>query len=156
MAFSAPIRDIRFVLEDIVQFGKLAETGVFEDLGADLVEAVLTESGRLAGEVMAPLNVIGDRQGAVLEDGAVRMAPGFAAAYRQYVAGGWNGIAADTAYGGQGLPYSLSIACSEMVYAANLSLTLCPLLTAGAVEALSTYGSQEQKSLYLAKLVTGE
>ncbi|TXM87987.1 acyl-CoA dehydrogenase, partial [Methylobacterium sp. WL122] len=116
----------------------------------------LTEAGRLAGDVLAPLNRVGDRHGATLSNGVVTMAPGFAAAYKTFVAGGWNGLTADPDHGGQGLPQVLDAACTEMWNGANLAFGLCPLLTAGGIEALAAHGSEDLKARYLGKLVSGE
>src|SRR5207237_7304162 len=98
----------------------------------------------------------GDQVGAKFENGVVRAAPGFAEAYRQFAAGGWNGLTADSRYGGQNLPKALGIAVFEMIQAANMSFGLCPMLTLGAIEALSDHGTDRQKRLYLPKLVSGE
>jgi butyryl-CoA dehydrogenase len=118
-------------------------------------EAILTEAGRLANGVIAPLNRSGDRHGSTLADAAVTTPPGWREAYRAFTEGGWNGLAADPDFGGQGLPHTLSAAATEMWNGANLAFGLCPLLTAGGIEALSAHGSDNLKARYLDKLVSG-
>ncbi len=154
MDYTAPIRDMRFVLEDIVGIDRLGAMG-FEDLSNDLIEAVLVESGKLAEQVIAPLNRSGDLEGAVLENGAVRTPKGFAQAYAAYSEGGWGSIDGDPEYGGQGLPHTLAMASVEMVQSANLAFSVCPLLSVGAIDAIGHHGTPEQKALYLKKLTTG-
>ena len=153
--FAAPVRDIRFVLEELLAFGSLSLPG-FEDATPDLVEAVLEEAARLSGEVWAPLNDTGDRQGCSRrDDGSVTLPDGFIEAYQAYAEGGWNGIGVSEALGGQGLPEVVASAVQEMLHGANMALGLCPMLTAGAIEALAHHGSEEQRTIYLPKLVEG-
>ncbi|WFM70362.1 acyl-CoA dehydrogenase [Halomonas sp. CKK8] len=153
--YAAPVRDVRFVLEEMLEHGSLALPG-FEEASPDLVEAVLEEAARLAGEVWAPLNASGDRQGCTRrDDGGVSVPDGFAEAYRAYAEGGWNGIGVSEALGGQGLPEVVASAVQEMLHGANMALGLCPMLTAGAIEALAHHGSDEQQATYLPKLVEG-
>jgi 3-(methylthio)propanoyl-CoA dehydrogenase len=153
--FAAPVRDIRFVLEELLEHGSLSLPG-FEEASPDLVEAVLEEAARLAGEVWAPLNASGDRQGCSRrDDGGVTLPDGFIEAYQAYAEGGWNGIGVAEALGGQGLPEVVASAVQEMLHGANMALGLCPMLTAGAIEALAHHGSDEQKATYLPKLVEG-
>src|SRR5260221_598565 len=127
----------------------------FAEVTPDLVQQVLGEAGRLAGEVLAPLNAGGDREGSRLENGVVTTPAGFADAYRQFTAGGWNAVPFDPAIGGQGLPWALATALHEMWNAANLSFSLCPLLTQGAIELLETHGTTAQRATYLAPLIAG-
>ena len=153
--FAAPVRDIRFVLEELLEFGSLSLPG-FEEASPDLVEAVLEEAARLSGEVWAPLNDTGDRQGCTRrDDGSVILPDGFIEAYQAYAEGGWNGIGVSEALGGQGLPEVVASAVQEMLHGANMALGLCPMLTAGAIEALAHHGSEEQRTIYLPKLVEG-
>ncbi len=156
MSFVAPIRDIRFALDEVAALHGLRATGAFEDLSDDVEAAALEEAGRLAAEALAPLNHIGDREGARLENGVVYTAPGFKEAYAQYVEGGWQGLSFRPEHGGAGLPRAMALAVMDMVHAANMAFGLCPTLTLGAVEALVAHGTQEQRALYLPKLVTGE
>jgi alkylation response protein AidB-like acyl-CoA dehydrogenase len=132
------------------------EEGVFGDLSMDDVEAVLAEAGRIAGEVIAPLDRVGDQVGASIKDGVVTTAPGWREAYRAWCQGGWNGLAAPAEWGGQGLPQVVNAACTEMWNAASMAFGLGPLLTMGAIDALHTHGSEELKRAYLEKMVSGE
>jgi len=127
----------------------------FEDATADMVAAILEQAAVLATEVFSPINQSGDEAGTHIENGAVVSPAGFADAYRQFVENGWQGISQPTDYGGQGLPYLLQSAATEMWSGSNLSLALCPLLTSGAIEAISQHGSEALKSRYLEKMVTG-
>ncbi|WP_444988753.1 acyl-CoA dehydrogenase [Halomonas mongoliensis] len=155
ISFAAPVRDLRFVLEELLEHGSLALPG-FEEASPDLVEAVLEEAAKLAGEVWAPLNASGDRQGCTRrDDGGVSVPDGFAEAYQAYAEGGWNGIGVPEALGGQGLPEVVASSVQEMLHGANMALGLCPMLTAGAIEALAHHGSEEQQARYLPKLVEG-
>ncbi len=156
MSYVAPIRDLRFALDEVAAMTALRATGGFDDLSDDVEGAVLEEAGRLAVDVLAPLNEVGDREGARLENGVVYTATGFKEAYAQYAEGGWQGLSFSTDVGGAGLPRAMALAVSEMVQSANMAFGLCPMLTLGAVEALAQHGTDEQRSLYLPKLVSGE
>lgn len=147
--YKPPVNDMLSVLHDVLGFSH-------EDLDRETCEAVLDEASKLATSVLAPLNKIGDEQGAVLSDGQVKTADGFKDAYAAYCDGGWNAVPFDPEYGGQGLPWGISFAIQEMWQGANMSFGLCPLLTQGAVEAISSHGSQEQKDYYLSKMISGE
>ncbi len=154
--FKPRIDDMRFVLNEVVGLDSISALPGYEEATPDLVDAVLEEAGKFASGVLAPLNRVGDEQGAVLEDGEVRTADGFKEAYRQFVEGGWNGVPFDPDYGGQGLPWVVSTALSEMWDAACTAFALCPMLTVGAIEAISAHGTDEQKAIYLPRLVSGE
>jgi alkylation response protein AidB-like acyl-CoA dehydrogenase len=156
MIWRAPTRDIEFALHSVVGVSNLTATGAFPGLDDETVAAVLDAGGKLAEQVLAPLNRAGDEVGAQFENGAVRSAPGFAQAYHAFAEGGWNALSAPVEHGGQGLPKALSIAVFEMVHGANMAFGLCPMLTQGAIEALTTHGTARQKQLYLPKLVSGE
>ena len=134
--YSAPLTDMRFVLDELADLPGLAGLPGYGEATPDLVSAVLEEAGKLAGEVLAPLNHAGDRTGSHYENGVVRTPEGFTEAYRAYVEAGWNALPFDPDYGGQGLPWTLSSAVQEMWQSANMSWALCPLLTTGAVEML--------------------
>jgi len=155
MSYQAPLADMQFVLEEIAGLQALAGLPGLEEATPDLVEAVLQEAGRLAGEVLAPINHSGDRQGVSLENGVVRTAEGFAKAYGLFADGGWTGLTVPAAWGGQELPHAVGTAASEMWNAANLSFALCPLLSAGAMDVLLEHGSDEQKRTYLPHMVSG-
>jgi alkylation response protein AidB-like acyl-CoA dehydrogenase len=154
--YRAPVEAQMLALETAGNLDGLIGLPAFETLSTDLARAILEESAKLAENSFAPLNAIGDREGARWQDGAVTLPDGFAAAYRDYVAGGWSSLGADPAYGGQGLPFLLSVAVQEQLSAANLAFSLNPMLTLGAIEALQAHGSDEQKALYLPRLLTGE
>jgi alkylation response protein AidB-like acyl-CoA dehydrogenase len=154
--YRAPLQDMQFVMTSLAGLEYLAALPGYEEVTPDLAEAVLEEAAKLAGEVLAPLNRPGDEQGASLTQEGVVAADGFAAAYRQFVQNGWNGLSADPEYGGQGLPWLVAAATVEMWNSANMSFALCPLLTAGAIEAVKAHGSDELKTRFLPKLVSGE
>jgi alkylation response protein AidB-like acyl-CoA dehydrogenase len=154
MTYQAPIADIRFALEAAADLWSLQDS--FPELDRALLSAILDSAAALASDELAPLNAAGDREGVRLENGVVRAAEGFGAAYQAYVAGGWQGLAASSAHGGQGLPRGVSLAVHEMTHAANMAFGLAPMLTLGAIEALEAHGSEAQKALYLPKIVTGE
>ena len=153
--YTPPLAEMRFVL-DLAGLDQIAALPGGAETTPDLVDAVLAEAGKLASEVLAPLNQVGDKEGARLENGVVYTPKGFKEAYRTFVEGGWNSVPFDPAHGGQGLPMLLHVALGEMWSAANRSFALCPLLTFGAAEAIGTHGSPAQKALYLPKMVSGE
>ncbi|RPH97833.1 MAG: acyl-CoA dehydrogenase [Lysobacterales bacterium] len=154
--YSYPYKDAEFILNELVEFDRLCQAGGLHEVNSELASAVLAEASRLAAEVIAPLNAIGDREGATLDELGVRETPGFAEAYRQYVDGGWASLPFGEEYGGQGMPKVVGTAAEEIWQSANLAFSLCPLLTHGAVDALEKHGSEELKSLYLSRMVSGE
>ena len=156
MTYKAPIKDMLFDMEHLAQIEQVAQIPGFEDAGLETAQAVLEECAKLCEGVVAPLNVPGDLNPSSFKDGVVTTTPGFADAFKQYAEGGWQGLQHPADFGGQGLPKTIGAACIEMLNSANLSFALCPLLTDGAIEALLTAGSDELKSTYLEKLVTGE
>ena len=149
MTYSPPIAEQRFVLDTIT---KIADLGV----DGDIVDAILEGAGAFAAGEFAPLNRSGDTVGARWADGAVRMPEGYRAAYEAYVEGGWGSLDGPEAFGGQGLPFSLATVVLEDMGTANMAFTLCPMLTVGAIEAIHTHGSDEQRAMYLPKLISGE
>ena len=154
--YTFPYKDASFIIDELIEFDRLCEAGGLEDVNGELVGAILEEASRLAGEVIAPLNVVGDREGASLDESGVRESPGFSEAYRQYVEGGWASLPFGEEYGGQGMPKLVGTATEEIWQTANLSFSLCPLLTHGAVDAIEQHGSDELKAAYLPKLISGE
>jgi alkylation response protein AidB-like acyl-CoA dehydrogenase len=154
--FSPPLREIRFALEHVVGLERLRELGHAESLAPELLEAVFEGAGRLAEEVLAPLQRVGDREGCRLENGVVTTPSGWREAYAQFVEGGWNGLPFGADIGGQDLPWIIAAAAQELWHGANSAFGLCPLLTQGAVELLSRHADAELRSRYLAKLVSGE
>ena len=151
-----PQDDMRFLLNELEMLPRVAALPGFEDADSELVEALLTEAGKLSSEVLAPLNKSGDEQGARFENGVVRTADGFADAYRSFVEGGWNGLTCNAEYGGQEMPALVGTAVMEMFTSANMAWSLCPMLTVGAIESLEMYGSEALKKTYLTRLVSGE
>ena len=157
MTYRAPIKDMLFDMQALAGLQTLAEQiPAFADHGLDTAQAVLEESAKLNEDVIAPLNVEGDKHPSYWKDGEVFATPGFKAAFKQYAEGGWQGLQHPEAYGGQALPKTIGAACGEIVQAANVSFALCPLLTDGAIEALLTAGTPEQQQLYLPKMISGE
>jgi alkylation response protein AidB-like acyl-CoA dehydrogenase len=154
--YAAPLADMRFALNEVVGLADIAALPGCEQAAPDLVDQVLDQAAKLAGDVIAPLNAVGDRERSRLENGVVRTPKGFTDAYRSYVEGGWNSLPFDPAYGGQGLPQVVATAVLEMWTSANLSFSLCPMLNVGAVELLQAHGSPEQKRLYLQRMISGE
>jgi alkylation response protein AidB-like acyl-CoA dehydrogenase len=154
--YTAPIADMRFVLNRVVGIDRIAALPGYEAASPDLVETILDEAGKFAAGVLAPINHIGDHEGSVLENGAVRQPESFRQAYRQYVEAGWNSVPFDPEYDGQGLPWALAFAVQEMWQAANMAFGLCPMLNQGAVDLLTEHGDDQQKATYLAKMISGE
>ena len=154
--YRAPVKDMRFVINELTGLEQIAALPGCEEATPDLVEAVLEEAAQLAAEVIAPTNVLGDQQGAVVRDGQVYVPQELKAAYTQYVESGWAGISMDTEYGGQGLPNVLEVAVNEMIQSANLAWSLCSLLTQGATHAVEAHGTDELKAAFLGKMISGE
>jgi len=155
MSYRAPVKDMLFVMKHLAGIDAVSALPGYEDAGYDTAAAVLEECARFNEGVVAPLNWAGDQNPSTFKDGKVTTTPGFKEAFKQFSAGGWQALQHPIAYGGQGLPKLIHAACSEMVNSANLSFALCPLLTDGAVEALLTAGTEEQKSTIIPKLVDG-
>jgi len=153
--YQAPLRDLRFVYYELFDGDELAKLPGFEDATQDTVEAVLEEIGKIASEVLQPLNAVGDEQGCRLENGQVRTPEGFREAWNLLREGGWMGLTARPEYGGQGMPYSVGVAASEAMIAANLAFSMYVFLTHGAYDALDHHASDELKQMVLPKLVDG-
>ncbi|MEO1000506.1 MAG: acyl-CoA dehydrogenase family protein, partial [Pseudomonadota bacterium] len=156
MGYQAPVTEMQFTLDAVIGAGRLAETELFSEATGETSAAILTEAGKLAAEVLAPLNRAGDLHPARLENGVVRTSPGFGEGYRAIAEGGWVGMAADPENGGLGLPMTLTSCVNEMLAGSCMSLGLCPLLTQGQIEALEHHASDEIRAVYLPKLVSGE
>ena len=154
--YIAPVKDMLFVVNELAGLDQVGRLPDCEEVTPDLVEAILDEAGKFAGEVLAPLNFSGDREGARWHDRQVAMPAGFKAAYSQFAESGWTALGCDPEYGGQGLPQLVSAPVREMWKSANMAFSLCPMLTNGAIEALEIAGSAEQKQMYLPKMVSGE
>ncbi|KQP35574.1 acyl-CoA dehydrogenase [Pseudorhodoferax sp. Leaf274] len=156
MAYTAPLKDMLFNIRHLARIDEIAQLPGFEDAGLETAQAVLEESARFNQDVVAPLNEAGDRNPSAWSDGVVTTTPGFKDAFKQFAAGGWQGLQHPADFGGQGLPKTIGAACGEMLNSANLSFALCPLLTDGAIEALLTAGSEQLQATYLERLVSGE
>ncbi len=154
--YRPPHQDMAFVLHDLAGLDDIALLPGFEDSTADLVQSVLEEAGRIAEEVLAPLNQSGDQQGTRRENGVVKTPDGWDRAYRTLVEGNWIGLSCPTEFGGMGLPGAVNAAVNEMWQAANMAFSLCPMLTQGAINAIQSCGDAAQKALYLPRLISGE
>ena len=154
--YSPPLDDMRFSLEEVADLAGISALPGCEAAAPDTVMAILDEAAKLARDVLAPLNDVGDKNPAKLENGVVRTPPGFKEAYKTYVEGGWNSLPFEEEFGGQALPAVVALAVAEMWQSANMGWGLCPLLNFGAVEALQSHGSRELQERYLPKLISGE
>jgi alkylation response protein AidB-like acyl-CoA dehydrogenase len=155
--YNAPLRDMQFVLHEVLDIARYSNLPGFADATPDVVDAVLGEGAKLASNVLHPLNQSGDRQGCVRHsDGSVTTPKGFKEAYAQFREGGWQGLGFDPAYGGQGLPYVVAVAFNEMVSAANMAFGMYPGLARGAADAILAHGTDAQKETFLPKMISGE
>ena len=154
--YKAPVKEVSFVINDLLNINQLTEIPDFAEATSELVDAVIEESGKFASEVFSPINRIGDLQHSKAKDGQVVTPEGFKQAYQLFVDSGWMSLAQDPEYGGQGLPFTVHMVASEFWNSANISMALCPMLTAGAIDALAAHGDQTLKETYLPKLVSGE
>ena len=154
--YEAPLRDMRFVLEELHEGDGFGDVPALAEFTPDLTRAVLEEAAKMAREVLLPINRNGDEEGCTLENGVVRTPKGFAEAWKTYVEGGWAGLSASPQWGGQGLPEAVAMLVSEMMCAANVSFSLYPGLTHGATTAINGHASEEIKAAYLPKMVSGE
>ncbi|SIP98292.1 acyl-CoA dehydrogenase [Rhizobium sp. RU35A] len=154
--YKAPVEEIAFTLRHVAGLSAALANGRLGDLSEDLVDAILSEAGRFAGEEVAPLSPIGDTQGARLVEGKVISPDGWVDLYKAWCAGGWNGLTGPEEFGGQGLPHMLNVATLEMWNSASIGFTLGPTLTIGAIEALMAHGSRSLQERYVEKLVSGE
>ncbi|AOH83296.1 acyl-CoA dehydrogenase [Sphingomonas panacis] len=155
MPYQAPLDSMLFALTEVAALDDLVETGAFEGLSREITAAILTEAGKLASNVFAPLNRSGDLEGCRYEGGAVVTPPGLKEAFAQFAGGGWAGLSAPAEFGGQAMPVLLDAAVSELWAASNMAFSLCPILARGTVAAISAHGTDEQKRLFLPHLVSG-
>jgi len=153
--YKAPLRDMQFVLKELAGLDEIAKLPGCEEVTPELVGQILEEAAKFSSAVLSPLNKSADEEGSKWENGEVRTPKGFKQAYRQFVEGGWNSMQAPPEYGGQGLPKIVTTPVIEMLDSANLSFSLCPMLTAGAVEALLLRGSEQLKNVFVKKMVEG-
>ena len=156
MPYRAPLSEFQFLYAHVVGLEQVSGTALFADASADMVEAILAEAGRLCEETLAPLNRMGDKHPARLENGIVRTSPGFAEGYRAIAGGGWVGMTASPEHGGMGLPMAVATAVNEMMASACLALQLNPLMTQGQIEALEHHASDALKAVYIPKLISGD
>ena len=156
MKYTAPVKDMLFCMTELADLDAVASLPGFDDAGLDTARAVLEECGRFSAEVLAPLNREGDIHPSTWRDGVVTTTAGFKSAFRQFGEGGWQGLQHPADFGGQNLPKTIGAACIEMINSANLSFSLCPLLTDGAIEALLTAGTREQQDAFIPKMISGE
>ena len=156
MPYKAPVDEFEFLLSHVVGFARVRALPAYAEATPETLRALLTEAGRICEEVLAPLNRVGDRHPARLENGVVRTSPGYAAGYRAMADAGMTAISADPAYGGMGLPQTVAACINDMAGAACLALEMNPLMTQGQIEALSHHGSDAIKALYLPKLISGD
>ncbi|WP_461518132.1 acyl-CoA dehydrogenase [Porticoccus sp.] len=154
--YKAPVDDMTFLMNQVLGMDEIAQLPGFEEATPDMVDAILSEAARFFGEVVAPTNQLADGQGSKLDGTKVITAPALDGIYQQMTEAGWTSLTGDVNYGGQGMPMLLSVAVDEMSQSANMSFGLCPMLTKGVVTALSIYGDDAQKDLYLPKLISGE
>jgi alkylation response protein AidB-like acyl-CoA dehydrogenase len=153
--YVAPLKDMQFVLKELAGLDQIAKLPGCEEVSVELVEQILEESGKFCAEVLSPLNQSGDAEGSKWDNGRVTTPKGFIAAYKQFVEGGWNALQFPPEYGGQGLPKLVATPVMEMWKSANMSFSLCPLLTCGAIEALLLRGADALKQTYLPKMIEG-
>jgi alkylation response protein AidB-like acyl-CoA dehydrogenase len=154
-SYTAPLKDMRFVLNELAGLGEVAKLSGCQDATPDTVDAILEEASKFATEVLDPLNYSGDQEGSRWKDGAVTTPKGFKEAYKLYCEGGWSALSLDPEWGGQGLPKLLSTPVTEMITSANMSFSLCPMLTQGAIEAMLLSGTEQLKKTFLPKMFDG-
>lgn len=156
-SYQVPLREFRFILHEVLELERFSNLQGFADTPADVMDQILEEGAKLAQNVLAPLNQVGDREGCTRHaDGSVTTPKGFKEAYKQVVEGGWPSLSSDPEFGGQGLPHILNLAFNEMVSSANMAFGMYPGLSHGAYSALLHHGTDAQKAKYLPKLVSGE
>ena len=154
--YTAPLRDLRFVYEELFDAGEITALEDYQDATPDLVHAIVEEGAKLCQNELFPLNRSGDEEGCHFDNGNVRTPEGFRAAYAAYLEGGWGGLSCAPEFGGQGMPHSVNIALEEMLCSANLSFSTYPGLTRGVYRALRAFGNEAIKQLYLPRLVSGK
>src|SRR3954468_11131868 len=153
--YSAPLKDMKFVLKELAGLEQVAKLPGYQEATPDTVDAILADAAKFPSGVLDPLNYSGDQEGSIWKDGSVTTPKGFKQAYRQYVEGGWGALPFGPEWGGQGLPKLVATAVEEMLTSSNMSFSLCPLLTQGAIHALELCGSEALKKTFLGKMIEG-
>ncbi len=153
--YAAPLENIRFVLHDVLNASQIASLPGYGEVTTDLMDSIIEEAGKISAEVLFPINQSGDKEGCKYENGVVRTPKGFKEAYQTFIEGGWTGLSADPAYGGMGMPAMLNTVIQELLCSSNMAFAMYPGLSQGAYEALYQFGTDEQKKLYLPKIVQG-
>lgn len=156
MTFASPVKQMIFALKNMANFSEMENSGVWPDVDDNFIESLLIEAAKLADTTIAPLNHSGDKIGSKLEADSVITPPGFKEAYKKFIGSSWGTISGSPKYGGQGLPKTIAVMTQELWNSANMSFSLCPMLTQGAIEAINQHGTEFQKNKYLPKLLTGE
>ena len=151
--YTAPAKDMQFILQEVLS-ASTSDVPGYDEMDADTTAAIIEEAGKLASEVLQPLNAIGDTVGCTLENGVVRTPEGFKDAFEQLKEGGWTGLDCDPEYGGQGMPYLMGTAVGEAFVSANMAFNMYQGLTHGAYSAIHAHGTEQQKQTYLPKLVS--
>jgi len=153
--FQAPTKDVQFILHEVLRIHERSDIEGYSDLTDDMTGAIFEEAGKIASEVLLPINEIGDKQGCVLENGVVRTPDGFKEAYTAMCEGGWPGIDCNPEYGGQGMPYIVHAVTGEYSSSAAMAFSMYQGLTHGAIKAIEGFGSDAQKDMYLPKMISG-
>jgi len=156
MAYVAPLKEMNFVLKHVAEIDEVIKLSGYKHVDSELLEAVLEEASKLASDSWDKTNIMGDNIGSQINNGEVKTPEGFKEAYKQFAEGGWKSIVCNENFGGQNLPWAIGMAVDEMWQSANLSLSLCPLLSQAAIEAIEQHGTEEQKNIYLEKIISGE
>src|SRR3954464_3436062 len=154
--YSPPLRDIKFLLDHVTPLDELSKLEAYAEIDAESVYGVIEEFGRLMSDVWAPTNAVGDHEGSRVEGDGVVTATGFKEAYKAYADAGWGAVPFAEEYGGGGFPWLVGIVQQELLNSANMALAMAPLLTQGAIDAILHHGSEEQKEVYVKRMVTGE
>ena len=156
MTFASPVKQMIFALKEMANYSEIIESELWPDLDDNFIETLLNEAAKLADNSIAPLNQSADKAGSILNNGNVSTAPGFKEAYKELVNSSWGTLSGLKNYGGQGLPKTIAVMIQELWNTSCMSFSLCPMLTQGAVEAISHHGTENQKKEYLPRLLTGE
>ncbi len=156
MSYKAPIQEINETLNNICALTQILNGQIYSDFDQEIIDQIIDAGAKFAEEVLAPTNMIGDKEGALLVDGNVKLPESFRHAYSQMVEGGWQGISFDSSLGGMGLPKIVGMAVFETIHSANMAFGLCPMLSMGALDALKEHGTPEQQAEFLPNLISGE